>query len=67
MGTMHAMTKTQAVRHFGSQAKLAAALGIRQPSVAQWGDRPPLPRQYQIQVLTHGRLRADPIPMALAA
>lgn len=55
------MTKDEAIHYFGTQAKLAAALGITQGSVAGWGDRPPIPRQYQIQVLTDGALIADPI------
>ena len=57
------MTKDDAIKHFGTQSKLAEALGITQGSVAGWGDVPPLPRQYQIQVLTRGKLKADPIPV----
>lgn len=52
------MLTKDAVAHFGSQAALARALGITQPSVAGWGDVVPLGRQYQLEVLTSGALRA---------
>lgn len=56
------MTTNQALRHFGSQAALAEALGIRAQSVQQWGERPPLLRQQQIEKVTGGKLQADPAP-----
>ena len=43
----------------GTQAALAALLSIKQPSVAKWGEYPPLVRQYQIEVLSNGRLKAE--------
>lgn len=54
------MKTQQVIDHFGSQAAVAKALDIAQPSVAQWGDRPPALRQLQIEVLTRGALRAGP-------
>lgn len=48
------------IAHFGSQAKVASALGIKQQSVADWGEEVPKLRQLQIQVITRGKLRADP-------
>lgn len=53
------MTKQEAIDYFGSAAALARALGIKPPSLHSWGDRPPLPRQYQIQVLTKNKLRVS--------
>lgn len=53
------MTTQDAVKHYGSQAKLAAALGIKQGSVAGWGEHPPAIRQLQLQQITRGRLRAE--------
>ncbi len=53
------MKKAEAVKHFGSPSKLADALGITLQAVGQWGDTVPLSRQYQIEVLTAGALRAD--------
>ena len=52
------MTLQQAIEHFGSKAKLAAALGIQPPSVAGWKAVPHL-RQAQLQHLTGGKLKAD--------
>ena len=54
------MTKDQAVAHFGTQMKLAEALGMSQGSIALWKDRPPELRQLQIERLTDGKLRAGP-------
>lgn len=53
------MTKTQAVEHFGSQMAIARALGIKGPSVVNWGERIPPLRQLQIERVTGGALKAD--------
>ncbi|MCX4186747.1 Cro/CI family transcriptional regulator [Methylophaga sp. OBS4] len=52
------MTKDQAIKHFGGASKLANALGITKQAVNNWDDIPDV-RQYQIQVLTDGALKAD--------
>lgn len=53
------MTFNQIVNHFGSQTAAALALGIKPASVCEWKTNGiPIPRQYQIQVLTGGVLRA---------
>jgi DNA-binding transcriptional regulator YdaS (Cro superfamily) len=54
------MTRDEAVQHFGSQHRLAQALGIKQASVSLWGEAPPPIRQLQIEALTGGALRAGP-------
>lgn len=54
------MTKAEAIEFFGTQAALAAALGMKQPSVAEWGIHPPEARQLQIHRVTQGKLRAEP-------
>lgn len=46
--------------HFGSQKAVADELGIKQSSVAEWGDYPPALRQLQLQVRSQGKLRAEP-------
>lgn len=53
------MTKAEAVKEFGSQDALAKAIGVTQPTVAGWGEYPPLPRQIDIEMATAGKLRAD--------
>jgi DNA-binding transcriptional regulator YdaS (Cro superfamily) len=54
------MTTYQAIKHYGTQVKLAAALGISQASVSEWGDYPPKLRQLQLQQITRSRLKAEP-------
>lgn len=52
--------KTQdAIKHFGSGRKLAAALGIWPTAVSQWGDKVPPRRAYELERLTGGKLKAD--------
>jgi len=55
------MKKSEAVAHYKSMAALARALGITTAAVAQW-DEIPGPRQYQIEVLTDGALKAERPP-----
>lgn len=54
------MRKEEAVKHFGTAAALAEALGITPASVSEWGDIIPEGRAYQLQVITAGSLRVDP-------
>lgn len=54
------MTTENVIRYFGSQKATADALGMKQPSVAVWGEYPPELRQLQIESLTGGELRAEP-------
>lgn len=54
------MKTTEAISHYGSTYAVAAALGIKQPSVMGWGESPPPLRQLQIEALTQGALKAGP-------
>jgi hypothetical protein len=53
------VTTNEAIQFFGSLKKLADALGIWPQVIYRWGDRPPMARQYEIEVKTEGKLRAD--------
>jgi len=53
------MKTQEAIEHFGSIKKLADALGIWPQSIYLWGVRPPIARQYEIQVKSGGKLLAD--------
>ena len=54
--------KTQlAVEHFKGKSKLANALGINPASVSQWGEDVPELRAYQIERLTDGALKFNPV------
>ena len=50
------------VDYFGSQSAIAKALGTSDQVVSAWKvkNRIPIGRQYEIQILTGGKLRADP-------
>lgn len=53
------MNMNEAIKHFGSKTKLAAALGIHPSAVTQWGETIPASRQYQLQVISKNKLKAD--------
>lgn len=53
------MLTSDALKFFGSYANLAKALGISRAAPYQWGERPPLIRQIQIERLTFGNLKAE--------
>lgn len=53
------MKTSEVIEHYGSKAAIAQALGISKASVTNWGDEPPAGRQYQLQIMTKGRLKAD--------
>jgi hypothetical protein len=53
------MTTADAIQHFGSIKDLANAIGIWPHGIYRWGERPPMLRQYQIERLTAGELKAD--------
>jgi hypothetical protein len=52
------MKKAAAVEHFGSVRALAEVLGVTVQAVYDWGDDVPLGRDFQIEVLTRGALKA---------
>lgn len=55
------MTPDELIAHFGGISATARALGVKPPSVSEWkaAGRVPPGRQYQIEVVTDGALRAD--------
>lgn len=54
------MKLEQVIRFFGSRAAVYEALGVTKAAVSQWAQSgiPPL-RQYQIEVVSKGKLKAD--------
>jgi hypothetical protein len=55
------MDYKSALDHFGgTQIKLAAALGITQPTVSAWKGVIPAAYQFQLEVLSDRALRVDP-------
>jgi hypothetical protein len=53
------MKTDEAIAHFGSLKKLADALDVWPQVIYQWGETPPMGRQYELEVKTEGLLRAD--------
>jgi hypothetical protein len=52
------MKKHQVIEAFGTQAEAARALGCYPSTIHEWDDVPD-GRQYQIEIATRGRLKAD--------
>jgi hypothetical protein len=50
------MTTQEAVQLWGGQTRLAKALGITRDAVHKWKQYPPMDKQFQIMVLSGGRL-----------
>ena len=53
------MNTQDAVKHYGTKRALAEALGISRAAVSLWGDTVPEARQWQLQILTDGALKAQ--------
>ncbi|MDP9511372.1 Cro/CI family transcriptional regulator [Pseudomonas protegens] len=54
------MKRQVAIDYFGSIPALAKALKITYEAVRQWGEEVPELRQYQLEKLTNGQLKAGP-------
>ncbi len=50
------MTTDEAVKFWGGPIRLAKALGITRDAVHKWKQYPPIDKQFQIMVLSGGRL-----------
>lgn len=53
------MKTKDAIKHYGGIKPLADALGIWPHNISRWGERPPMRRQYELEVLTKGALKAE--------
>lgn len=55
------MTVEELIGYFGSVSATARALGVKTPSVSEWRATGAVPRlrQYQAELATGGRLKAD--------
>lgn len=53
------MTLNEAIEHFGSKKGIADALDVNKSTVTNWGEKIPIGRQFEIQVITKGKLKAS--------
>jgi len=53
------MTTKEAIAHYGGIKELAAELGIWAHVIYRWGKHHPMARQYELQVKTKGKLKAQ--------
>jgi hypothetical protein len=54
------MRTEDAAAYFGTVTRLAKLLGISRTAIYLWGEVVPPLRQYQIEFLSRGHLKADP-------
>ena len=52
------MTTQEAIDHYGSVKRLAAALDVFPQAIMGWGEEPPMGRQYELQIKTNNKLMA---------
>jgi hypothetical protein len=55
------MKTKEAIEFFGGKKQLADALGVWPQVIYQWGEFPPVARQYELQVKTKDALVAEVI------
>lgn len=53
------MTTKEAIEYFGGIKQLAAELEIWAHVIYRWGEHPPMARQYELEVKTEGKLKAQ--------
>ena len=53
------MKTKQAIDYYGNIKKLSDVLGIWPHVIYRWGDNPPKARQYELEVKTQGKLKAE--------
>ncbi|WP_043530431.1 Cro/CI family transcriptional regulator [Litchfieldella xinjiangensis] len=56
------MKTEDAIQHFGGKKiDLAKALGLSPSAITQWGETVPPLRQFQLERITDGKLKAEPV------
>jgi len=54
------MSKTEAVKFFGSKTKLAKAIGRAKQTISHYNEKLPRGVQYEIAMKSQGQLAVDP-------
>ena len=53
------MKTQEAIDYYGGIRQLAEALKTWPQTIYQWGETPPMGRQYELQIKTDGKLKAE--------
>lgn len=53
------MTTQEAIDHFGGKFELSRVLNCWPNAIYNWGDYPPMSKQYELEVKTNGQLKAE--------
>ena len=53
------MTTEEAIAYFGNRKKMGEALGIWPHVTYRWGEYPPKLRQFEIERISDGKLKAE--------
>jgi hypothetical protein len=53
------MRTTEAVSWAGGVRRLAERLGVSVQAIYAWGDHPPILRQYELEIISGGQLKAE--------
>ena len=54
------MTTQEALDYYDNNPmRMAQALGVWVSAIYQWGEYPPIGRQFQLEVLSEGKLKAE--------
>lgn len=53
------MKTADAIQFFGSKSAVAKALRVSPAAISQWGEQVPMRRQFEIEHVSGGALRAD--------
>jgi len=56
---MERMRTTEAVSWAGGVRRLAERLGLSVQAIYAWGDYPPMLRQYELEIISGGQLKAE--------
>jgi transcriptional repressor of cell division inhibition gene dicB len=51
------MTLQDALRHFKTRSQIARVLGIERQAITRWKDGIPVRRQFELEILSKGKLK----------
>jgi hypothetical protein len=58
---MNVMTTEEAINYYGGKFELAKVLNCWPTAFYNWGDYPPMAKQYELEVKSNGQLKAEKV------